>query len=465
MLPHLARGIYGIQERLLGRSTFSILAELRQSQWWPRERLEGLQLRRLQRLAANAYEQTPYWRSIMRRNGIEPSDIQTLADVSRFPLLSKQQIRQAARDAVWFDGGRRVRMGRTSGSTNEPLEFFTSAERESHINAARIRGHESVGMRRGEKEMYFWGSPVEISKQDKLKRIRDWFINDGFTNGFHVDEASVRECVRAWLRFGPKCIFSYPSSLAMLASIAERRGIELGQLRERGLKMIITTAEIVEGFRDPLRQAFGVPVYDSYGLREAGLIGHECAHQVMHCVEEQVLLETIDPITLEPTWGEGELVVTNLVGHVMPMIRYRTGDIVTLSDAPCRCGRTSRGVKVTGGRAVDFVITSKGVWLSGLTFTYLHKQIAGILQLQVQQDRIGEIRVLLVTSGEFGSLGEEKVRQSLRQSLKCNDAIVIEQVENIPSCASGKHRLVVGRVAEQLRAKTLQSIAELAEAG
>ena len=52
-------------------------------------------------------------------------------------------------------------------------------------------------MHRGEKEMYYWGSPIEITKQDKLKRIRDWFINDGLTDGFHVDEEFVRKNVQA----------------------------------------------------------------------------------------------------------------------------------------------------------------------------------------------------------------------------------------------------------------------------
>ena len=56
-----------------------------------------------------------------------------------------------------------------------------------------------------------------------------------------------------------------------------------------------------------------MPVYDSYGLREGGLVGHECDRFTMHCMDEQVILETIDPDTLEPTDGEGELVLTNIV--------------------------------------------------------------------------------------------------------------------------------------------------------
>jgi phenylacetate-CoA ligase len=457
MLPFIARTLYHIQERMLGRDSFAILKQLRQSQWWPRERLEALQLQRLQDLTAKAYEHSPYWRSIMTQHGVQPADVRSLADLQRFPLLTKRQLRESSKDMVWLGGGHHVRMGRTSGSTNEPLEFFTSAEREAHVNAARMRGHESVGMFRGEKELYFWGSPVEISKQDKIKSLRDWLINDGFTDAFHVNADQISEHFNRWLRFRPKCIFCYPSSLAMLAEMAEQQHIDLSQLRNRGLRMIVATAEVLEGFRDAIQQAFHVPVYDSYGLREAGLIGHECEHQNMHCVEEQVLLETMDPNTLEPTSGEGELVVTNLVGHVMPVLRYRTGDIVTLNEAPCACGRSLRHIKVTGGRTVDFIVTSKGLWLSGFTFVYLHKHIPGIVKLQVQQDRIGEVRVLLVTNDKFGELGEKKVRHALKQSLQCNDNIIIQQVDAIPPCPSGKHRLVIGRVAEQLRAKNATS--------
>ena len=452
MLPLIARTFFRIQERMLGRRTFAILKELDQSQWYAQELLEELQLRRFQSLVARAYRHTPYWRSVMERSDLTPSDVRSLEDIKRFPFLTKAHVRESGQSMVWMEGGRRIQMARSSGSTNEPIEFYTSAEREAHINAARMRGHESVGIYRGEREMYFWGSPIEISKQDRVKQIRDWLINDGFTSAFSISDESVSRCVRAWLRFRPKCIFCYPSSLAAVIPVAKRQGTNLLELRDRGLEMIITTTEVLGDLRDRLNAAFGVPVYDSYGLREVGLIGHECVSQTMHCVEEQLILETVDPTTLEPTDGEGELVVTNLVGRVMPMIRYRTGDIVTLSTTPCPCGRSQRGISITGGRAVDFLVTSKGLWVSGYTFVYLLKQIPGILKLQAQQERIGHVRLLLVVDETFGMSEEDDVRQYLGKSLQCNDEIEIQRVATIPPCPSGKHRMVISKVAEELRA-------------
>ena len=453
MNPSIARMFFRIQERLLGRPTFRLLGELEQSDRWPRERLEAFQLERLGELLAAAYAHTPYWREMMDRAGVRPEDVQTLADLRRLPLLEKETIRTRREEMSWRGAARRTWLGRTGGSTATPIEFYTSALREAHINAARIRGHAWVGIQRGEREMYFWGSPVERAKQDAVKSVRDWFINDGFTDGFNVTEDAVPRLVAAWRRFRPKCVFCYPSSMALVVKLARRLAIDLRSVKQAGLEMIITTAEILGPMRDEIAEAFGVPVYDSYGLREVGLVAHDCANQTMHAMEEQFILETIDPHTLEPTEGEGELVATSLISHPTPMIRYRTGDIVTLDDIPCPCGRTLRGVRVSAGRAVDFIVTSKGVWLSGMVFTYLLRLVPGMLKLQAQQDRIGHVRLLVVPAERFHTGGREQLRDGLRKWMRCDDEIEIIEVADIPISASGKHRLVISRVAEDLRGR------------
>ena len=155
-------------------------------------------------------------------------------------------------------------------------------------------------------------------------------------------------------------------------------------MRDCGLKMIVTTSEILTDVdRKAIADAFGVPVYDSYGLREGGLVGHECDRFTMHCMDEQLILETIDPDTLQPTDGEGELVLTNIVSKVMPMIRYRTGDIVTLSNDPCPCGRNLGSIRISGGRVADFVVTNNGTWIPGYAFIYICRSVKGIVNFQL----------------------------------------------------------------------------------
>ncbi len=452
MWPPIARAAFRLHERMLGRPSFRLLAELRRSERWDPERMAALQLERLRRVVGAAWEHTPYWRGVMQEAGFGPQDVRDLADLRRFPLLGKQTLREHREEMVWREEGRRVRLVRTSGSTNEALQFYTSATREAHINAARMRGHEWVGIRRGEKEMYFWGSPVELSAQDRLKRLRDWLINDGLTSGFELSEDRVAAYFEYWRRWRPRCLFGYPCSFTLMTDMAGRQSIDLSELSRRGLKVIVTTSEMLTDVdRHKISQAFGVPVYDSYGLREAGLVGHECERRTMHCMDEQLILETVDPDTGEPVDGEGELVVTNIMSAVMPVLRYRTGDIVTLSRDPCPCGRTLSRVTISGGRVADFVVTTHGVWIPGYAFIYICRAVPGVVKFQVHQERCGRVDVRLAVDERFPEDGMERIRGAVRQRLQSDDEVGVQVVDDIRPAPSGKYRPVIGTLAAKLR--------------
>jgi phenylacetate-CoA ligase len=454
MQPILARTFFRLQELMLGRRSFAILKQLNLSQFWSREQLAELRLERLKNTIKAAYEHTPYWRGVMDEHGITPDSIKTLDDLRRFPLLVKETLRKCREEMVWREEGPRLQLIRTSGSTNEALQFYTNSNREAQINAARMRGHEWIGVHRGEKELYYWGSPVELSKQDRLKHLRDWFINDGLSNGFEVTPERVAGYVAYWKRWRPKCIFGYPSTFVLTANMARQLNINLEELKNYGLKVISTTSEMLTDVdREIITHAFGVPVYDSYGLREAGLVGHECERFTMHTMDEQIILETIDPETLEPVDGEGELVVTNIVGAAMPIIRYRTGDIVTLSDAPCPCGLNLSHIKISGGRVADFVLTDQGKWVVGYSFIYICRSVKGIVKFQVRQEKMGEIRILLVTDENFPPDGTAQVEKAARARLDSTDKIIVELVDDIPPAPSGKYRPVISKVTEEILAK------------
>ena len=451
MIPIIARNIFKAQEILLGRPSFRILEALNRSQWWSSDRMETLRRDRLSLLIDTAYAHTPYWKDLMDSRQMKPGDVRTIEDLQRFPLLEKNTLREKREQMVWKEEGKRVQLVRTSGSTNEALEFYTSSSREAHINAARMRGHEWVGVRRGEKEMYYWGSPVELSKQDKLKQFRDFLINDGLSNGFELNKERVKQYVSHWLTWRPKCLFGYPSTFVLTVSMCKDMNIDLKEIKSKGLHVIITTSEMLSDVdRKLIQDAFGVPVYDSYGLREGGLIGHECDHHTMHCMDEQVILETIDPETLKPTDGEGELVVTNIVGRAFPIIRYRTGDIVNLSRKPCGCGRSLSSIEISGGRAVEFIVTKEGKWVVGYSFIYIARSVKGIVKFQVVQQTIGEVCVNLVVDSQFPEDGVEQVKKQVQKRLRSNDKIIVEILEDIAPAPSGKYRPVISTVAEQL---------------
>ncbi len=452
MLPILARTFSRVQERLLGRRTFAILKELEASQWWPRERIAALQIQRLRELARAAHEHTSYWQSVMDERGIVPDAIQSLDDLKRFPLLEKATLRDRREEMVWRDEGPRVKLVRTSGSTNEALQFYTSSSREASINAARIRGHRWIGVNKGDKEVYFWGSPVELHTQDRVKHVRDWLVNEPLSDGFEITTERAARFIEDWKRWRPACIFGYPNSFLLTVQMAANLGIDLKELKRCGVRVLCTTSEMLGDVnRKIIGDAFDLPVYDSYGLREAALVGHECDRFTMHTTDEQVILETIDPVTLAPTAGQGELVVTSLISRVMPVIRYRTGDIVTLSDEPCPCGRSLGRITISGGRIADFVVTRQGKWVAGYFLIYICRGVPGIVKFQAVQDRVGELRVSLVTDANFPADGCDRVKAAVQARLASDDEITVRVVPDIAPAPSGKYRPVIGNLAEELR--------------
>ena len=161
----------------------------------------------------------------------------------------------------------------------------------------------------------------------------------------------------------PAGLCATPSFALHIAETMHEQG---GDPRGLGLRYGLYGAEPwTEGLRGALERAFGCPAYDVYGLSEIvgpGVAGECEAREGLHLADDHFLPEIIDPATgaVLPPGHEGELVVTTLTKRALPLIRYRTGDVTTLTDAACACGRTSARIARVKGRSDDMLIV-KGV--------------------------------------------------------------------------------------------------------
>ena len=161
----------------------------------------------------------------------------------------------------------------------------------------------------------------------------------------------------------PAGLCATPSFALHIAETLQEQGEDP---RALGLRYGLYGAEPwTEGMRAALERAFGCPAYDVYGLSEIvgpGVAGECEARDGLHLADDHFLPEIVDPATgsVRAAGAEGELVLTTLTKRAMPLIRYRTGDITTLTDAPCACGRTTARIARIKGRTDDMLIV-KGV--------------------------------------------------------------------------------------------------------
>ena len=288
---------------------------------------------------------------------------------------------------------------------------------------------------------------MELRGQDRLKSLRDRLTNELLLSAFELSPASVDTFLDRLAAFRPRCLFGYPSSIALLCRLAAERGLAMPPLP---LAAAFTTAEVLyEDQRKLIEQTFNVPLADGYGSREGGFISHQCPRGRMHITSENVIVEFLRDGRAAAPGQDGEIVVTHLDNYAMPFIRYRTGDIGQASDEACPCGRTLGVMKVVSGRTTDFIIAPDGRWVHGLALIYAVRDLPGVRQYQIRQESLQQIVVRLVAGEAFPPDGEAKIVSGIVKRLGPGLSVLIERVDSIAPEASGKFRFVISAVARQ----------------
>ena len=319
-----------------------------------RDSLRRLQLERLKGALARAYG-VPHYRQAFDRAGVRPEDLAVVEDLARFPFTTKADLRDTYPFGLFAVPREQVvRLHASSGTTGRPTV---------------------VGYTEG--DIATWGELIARSLACAGVRPGDIFHNalgyGLFTGGlgFHygaerlgcavvpMSGGQTEKQIQLIRDFGATVINATPSYALNLAETATRLGIDLAG---GSLRIGIFGAEPwSETMRGELDRRLGLRAIDSYGLSEVmgPGVAMECTHRLgMHGWEDHFLFEVIDPETLEPLpFGQpGELVITPLTKEALPLVRYRTRDIATLTDDPCPCGRTHLRILRVTGRNDDMMI-------------------------------------------------------------------------------------------------------------
>jgi len=214
------------------------------------------------------------------------------------------------------------------------------------------------------------------------------------------------------------------------------------------LKVVCTTGEpLFDHQRQLIGEAFGAPVANEFGSRDIGFTAHETPEGQLLLMSESIILEVLDEQGLPVAPGEtGEAVMTALESFAQPFIRYRTGDVVRLSDEPCRDGRGLHVIEEVVGRSTDFVVRADGAIMHALSVIYVLRAVPGVGEFKIVQHSVRDLEVLVVPNTRWEESGLATIDSGLQQRLGKDVRITIRLVEAIPPEASGKHRYVISHV-------------------
>jgi phenylacetate-CoA ligase len=401
-----------------------------------------MQRQKLRSLLAAADRECPYYRQQFHNGGIDPRTDDPFDALAALPLLNKAIIK------AWRDDltNRQVPGGpipfNTGGSTGEPLIFFFDRRRIAFDKAARMRTHEWFGAQPGDREIYVWGAPAELRRQDCLRTVRDCLTNERLLSAFDMSDVTLRQYLETIRSYRPVSLFGYPSSLALLCEFGQAHGI---QCRPERLKVVFVTGEVLDPRqRRVIEDYFDVPVANGYGSREGGFLAHECPHGSMHVTAESVILETVDAQGRRlPTGESGEIVVTHLDNYAMPFIRYRTDDVGRLVEQACPCGRGLPTMDVVSGRRTDHLVSTDGTIKHALSLIYVLREIDRVRQFRIHQARDRGVEIRLVPLPGFDDTDRRRIERGVRRQLGEDVRLWLTEVEHIEPLQSGKHRYVI----------------------
>jgi phenylacetate-CoA ligase len=315
----------------------------------PREELRALQLHKLRRMCEWAYTTTPFHRRKFDAAGFKPDQLRTLDDIRRIPFMTREEWMESLMEKPMFgdllatDPVNAIRYHLTSGTSGRtPIRVLDSTKDWDWIAEMWCYGLWGFGIR-PEDTVYFafgygsfigfWGAHYACEKMGALV----------IPGGAQTTEARIKQIIE----MGATTVCSTPTYALHLWQKAREMGIDLA--REGKVNKLICSGEpagSIPAVKQQLEEAWGAKCGDTAGMTELGTIMiFECSHQPggTHIIEDHFIEEVLNPSSGEPVgYGElGERVVTSFGRGFIPVLRYRTKDMVMKVPAStCSCGRT-----------------------------------------------------------------------------------------------------------------------------
>jgi len=415
------------------------------SQWFDQEKIRQYQRTHLKHILTYAYENVPYYKQLFDTHTISVDEIQSKEDLIKIPITNKELVKAHPDDFLSKEYKKFAHcVKKTSGSTGKPLEIFIDEELNSLVSALLWRHYNWAGCvfhsRRVEitYPLGFYKGVVDtqnLYEFDVTKKMLT--INSALLN-----EKTLPTLCETIESFKPSHIFAYPSLMSLFAKYLARNP----KFKIRPKSIILQAEKVYPEQRTFLEHIFGCPSFDFYGHWEFVVFAHECEYHNLHLNSELGITEIIKNGKVCAEREIGELVVTTLHNHSMPLIRYATGDYGYIREESCQCGRKMPVIEIVGSREKDLIVTKKGFFNVVSALPFLFDPQGNIKQIQFYQESKDHLIVRIVKGEGFLDSNIERMKNILSGYFLDSIGISFEFLEAIPRTKAGKYKYVDSKV-------------------
>lgn len=415
--------------------------------------MQHLQFFKLRKLISHAAKHVPYYRILFRKLHIQPTDISTVNDLKKIPLLTKDMIRANPDDFIsdMVKDKSLLTEITTGGSTGTPMRYYFDEHMIGVRRATWWRWSKFAGIDLyKDKMIYCGGAPPRWNyPPEDYRGIVNPERNRLYLSSAAMSDKVLDRYIEDIHRFEGDYIRGYASGVYMLARRVLQKGLVLP------MKAVLTSSDtLFPQYRDVIEEAFSCNVFDHYGQNEDILTATECGvSSGLHINVENCIGETVDERGNPLNSIEGRFVSTHLENYVSPLIRYVVGDVGVLDTSwkKCECGRCHQKILEFTGRDDEIIVTPEGRRIGCGSMNQPMKTMhSSIDRCQYIQESMNLLRVKIVPTKRWkNSVHREEFEKRLRKQVGDRIEVSVEVVDSIPARLNGKYQFIISNVANE----------------
>jgi len=396
----------------------------------------------LKRLIDYCFDNVPYYQRLFQSLKLEKKDINSIQDLEKLPILTKDKVRKEPESFLSRQSSRRVINSHTGGSTGAPLKYSMSPECYCRGIALLLRGWGYAGYRPGCRLAVIAGASLVSNEETFMRKAQDIVLNYRHYSSYGMDSNIMNKYLLHMNKWKPSYLRGYASSLFLFAKHIGDNSLDL----QFHLNGIFSTAEVLTiKQRELIEKIFKTKVFNTYGLDDGGGSAFECdMHSGMHIDLERSIMQTVNESGMVIAGKVGKIIVTSLHNYAMPFIRYDTGDLGMIDDVSvCPCGNKRPLLLEVCGRTTDYLKLNNKIIGSPVLTVLMGK--VDVDSYQIIQIKHNEIDIKYVKKSIIGIDDESLIKQSFYNhvgSIKIN-FIKIEMSDLV---GENKHKFIINEV-------------------
>lgn len=418
---------------------------LNQAYYWDPEIIREWQLNRLKDIVRYASLKVPWYRETYKSIGFNWEDLKSIEDIEKLPLINKQIVGENTNKFI-ADGINinQVSHAVTGGSTGKPLNLYLEKKSSAVELAFKAKILQQFDCKLGDRVLIL---RAQLESQNPKTPYWTYYPHrtELAINTYLMSNESIKEIAKKIRQFKPKYVRAIPSTVAQFCHYL----LEIKESIGYPPKFVLLSSEnSYRKQRELISKVFNCQTIMKYGLSEGVVVAVENKQYENYNVNPfygfAEIIKTNKELAVKKD-EQGEIIGTSFYNYVMPLIRYRTGDIATIAEGASSWGIEGNLWKSIDGRTVELIKTKDSRWImvAALLFGTHDDTFSNVDELQIEQEKPGILTMRIIKGIGYTSNDEKMIKKMISDLSKGGFDLRFQYVDVMKKTGRGKHKLLI----------------------